>query len=146
MFKWLFYIFLFATCSGKYQNKEKPLKRQGKLGLGRRLLLAPVHVPGKWVSNHPGYTDVAVFVRMNKAEIEKFMKILPIKLMIKIRHIILKEFILAAIRFQDCYTFFVSSRVVFQCDTYWLSQRKRQVRQVVDFTKVCFIISSKSNI
>ena len=52
------------------------------------------------MSNHPWYTDVAVFVRMNKAEIEKFMKILPIKLMIKIKHIILKEFILAAIRFK----------------------------------------------
>ena len=32
MFKWLFHIFIFAT-SGKYQNKEKPLKRQRKLGL-----------------------------------------------------------------------------------------------------------------
>ena len=33
MFKWLFHILIFAT-SGKYQNKEKPLKRQRKLGLG----------------------------------------------------------------------------------------------------------------
>ena len=32
MFKWLFHILIFAT-SGKYQNKEKPLKRQRKLGL-----------------------------------------------------------------------------------------------------------------
>ena len=32
MFKWLFHILIFAT-SGKYQNKEKPLKRKGKLGL-----------------------------------------------------------------------------------------------------------------
>ena len=30
MFKWLFHI---LTSSGKYQNKEKPLKRQRKLGL-----------------------------------------------------------------------------------------------------------------
>ena len=27
MFKWFFHILIFAT-SGKYQNKEKPLKRQ----------------------------------------------------------------------------------------------------------------------
>ena len=33
MFKWLFHILIFATGSGKYQNKEKPLKRQRKLGL-----------------------------------------------------------------------------------------------------------------
>ena len=34
MFKWIFLILIFATiCSGKYQNKEKPLKRQRKLGL-----------------------------------------------------------------------------------------------------------------
>ena len=35
MFKWLFHILIFATNdgSGKYQNKEKPLKRQRKLGL-----------------------------------------------------------------------------------------------------------------
>ena len=33
MFKWLFHILIFAP-SGKYQNKEKPLKRQRKLGLG----------------------------------------------------------------------------------------------------------------
>ena len=34
MFKWLFHILIFATnSSGKYQNKEKPLKRQRKLGL-----------------------------------------------------------------------------------------------------------------
>ena len=32
MFKWLFNILIFAT-SGEYQNKEKPLKRQKKLGL-----------------------------------------------------------------------------------------------------------------
>ena len=32
MFKWLFHILIFAT-SGKYQNKEKPLNRQRKLGL-----------------------------------------------------------------------------------------------------------------
>ena len=32
MFKWLFHILIFAT-SGKYQNKEKLLKRQRKLGL-----------------------------------------------------------------------------------------------------------------
>ena len=32
MFKWLFHILIFAIC-GKYQNKEKPLKRQRKLGL-----------------------------------------------------------------------------------------------------------------
>ena len=32
MFKWLFHILIFVT-SGKYQNKEKPLKRQRKLGL-----------------------------------------------------------------------------------------------------------------
>ena len=31
MFKWLFHILIFG--SGKYQNKEKPLKRQRKLGL-----------------------------------------------------------------------------------------------------------------
>ena len=36
MFKWLFHILIFAT-SGKYQNKEKPLKRQRKLGLGPTL-------------------------------------------------------------------------------------------------------------
>ena len=34
MFKWLFHILTFATSgSGKYQNKEKALKRQRKLGL-----------------------------------------------------------------------------------------------------------------
>ena len=33
MFKWLFHILIFATYSGKYQNKEKPLKHQRKLGL-----------------------------------------------------------------------------------------------------------------
>ena len=35
MFKWLFHILIFATNigSGKYQIKEKPLKRQRKLGL-----------------------------------------------------------------------------------------------------------------
>ena len=32
MFKWLFYILIFAT-SDKYQNIEKPQKRQRKLGL-----------------------------------------------------------------------------------------------------------------
>ena len=32
MFKWLSHFLIFAT-SGKYQNKEKPLKRQRKLGL-----------------------------------------------------------------------------------------------------------------
>ena len=33
MFKWLFHILIFATNTiGKYQNKEKPLKRQRKLG------------------------------------------------------------------------------------------------------------------
>ena len=32
MFKWLFHILIFAT-SGKYQNKEKPLKCRRKLGL-----------------------------------------------------------------------------------------------------------------
>ena len=32
MYKWLLHILIFAT-SGKYQNKEKPLKRQRKLGL-----------------------------------------------------------------------------------------------------------------
>ena len=31
MFKWRFHILIFA--SGKYQNKERPLKRQRKLGL-----------------------------------------------------------------------------------------------------------------
>ena len=31
MFKWLFHILIFAN-SGKYQNKDKPLKRQRKLG------------------------------------------------------------------------------------------------------------------
>ena len=35
MFKWLFHILIFATGSGKYQNKEKSLKRQRKLGLLR---------------------------------------------------------------------------------------------------------------
>ena len=39
MFKWLFHILIFATSSGKYQNKEKPLKRQRKLRLGPMLLL-----------------------------------------------------------------------------------------------------------
>ena len=40
MFKWLFYILIFATKdgSGKYQNKEKPLKRQRKLGQLSRML------------------------------------------------------------------------------------------------------------
>ena len=33
MLKWLFHILIFAT-NGKYQNKEKPLKRQRKLGFG----------------------------------------------------------------------------------------------------------------
>ena len=39
MLKWLFHILIFATFgSGKYQNKEKPLKRQRKLGLGEMLI------------------------------------------------------------------------------------------------------------
>ena len=38
MFKWLFHILIFATSSGKYQNKEKPLKRQRKFGLGGLIL------------------------------------------------------------------------------------------------------------
>ena len=34
MFKWLLHILIFATNGcGNYQNKEKPLKRQRKLGL-----------------------------------------------------------------------------------------------------------------
>ena len=33
MFKWLFHILIFATSSGEYQNKEKPLKHLRKLGL-----------------------------------------------------------------------------------------------------------------
>ena len=38
MFKWLFYIMIFATNKfGKYQNKEKPLKRQRKLGLDEEI-------------------------------------------------------------------------------------------------------------
>ena len=32
MFKWLFFILIFAT-SGKYQSVEKPLKHQRRLGL-----------------------------------------------------------------------------------------------------------------
>ena len=28
MLKWLFHFLIFANSSGKYQNKEKPLKRQ----------------------------------------------------------------------------------------------------------------------
>ena len=46
MFKWLFRILIFAIC-GKYQNKEKPLKRQRKLGLGedRHLKVVLVCVP-----------------------------------------------------------------------------------------------------
>ena len=38
MFKWLFYVLIFATTSGKYQNKEKPLIRQRKLGLPSGLI------------------------------------------------------------------------------------------------------------
>ena len=43
MFKWLFHILIFAPndSSGKYQNKEKPLKRQRKLGLACRLWEKP---------------------------------------------------------------------------------------------------------
>ena len=33
MFRWLFHILIFATNSGKYQNKEKSLKRLRRLGL-----------------------------------------------------------------------------------------------------------------
>ena len=33
MFTWIFHILIFATGSDKYQNKEKPLKHQRKLGL-----------------------------------------------------------------------------------------------------------------
>ena len=40
MFKWLFHILIFATNNGKYQNKEKPLKRQRKLGLYSDMVLA----------------------------------------------------------------------------------------------------------
>ena len=45
MFKWLFHILIFAT-SGKYQNKEKSLKRQRKLGLPCALksINEPAHV------------------------------------------------------------------------------------------------------
>ena len=37
MFKWLFHILIFATNdgSGKYQNNEKPVKRQRKLELAK---------------------------------------------------------------------------------------------------------------
>ena len=49
MFEWLFHILIFAT-SGKYQNKEKPLKRQRKLGL-------PFHV--KYI--HPKATLLIVY-------------------------------------------------------------------------------------
>ena len=41
MFKWLLHILIFATIYGKYQNKEKPLKRQRKLGLASD---APIRV------------------------------------------------------------------------------------------------------
>ena len=44
MFKWLFHILIFAT--GKYQNKEKPLKRQRKL----RLALIKTKLPQLGVS------------------------------------------------------------------------------------------------
>ena len=39
MFKWLFHILIFATSSGKYQNKEKPLKHQKKFGLDNVMML-----------------------------------------------------------------------------------------------------------
>ena len=44
MFKWLFHILIIAyhDGSGKYRNKEKPLKRQRKLGLAS--LFAPLAV------------------------------------------------------------------------------------------------------
>ena len=40
MFKWLFLILIYGT-SGKYQNKEKPLIRQKKLGLILPMLSLP---------------------------------------------------------------------------------------------------------
>ena len=38
MFKWLFHILIFATNSGNYQNKEKSLNRQRKLGLSKPMM------------------------------------------------------------------------------------------------------------
>ena len=48
MLKWLFHILIFATSSGKYKDKEKPLKRQRKLGLcivrkRHRATKVPIH-------------------------------------------------------------------------------------------------------
>ena len=44
MFKWLFHILIFATnICGKCQNKEKPLKRQRKLGLHDTMLYLFAH-------------------------------------------------------------------------------------------------------
>ena len=41
MFKWIFHILIFATIvvANIYQNKEKPLKRQRKLGLDEDVLI-----------------------------------------------------------------------------------------------------------
>ena len=48
MFKWLFHILIFATNdgSGKYQYKEKPLKRQRKLGLSENVIPSYGCIPG----------------------------------------------------------------------------------------------------
>ena len=44
MFKWLFYFYV-CHISGRYQNKEKPLKRQRILGLKEHISL---HVYEYW--------------------------------------------------------------------------------------------------
>ena len=52
MFKWLFHILIFATSSGKYQNKEKPLKRQRKLGLTCVVTVAMIYAKMELKNKH----------------------------------------------------------------------------------------------
>ena len=55
MFKWFFHILIFATNkvgSGKYQNNEKPLKRQRNLGL--------IHIVYNYSTQHPHILEVGV--------------------------------------------------------------------------------------
>ena len=52
MSKWLSHILIFALTSGKYQNKEKPLKRQRKIGLVKTLLVRMTDVISEGSGEH----------------------------------------------------------------------------------------------
>ena len=62
MFKWLFHILIFAT-SDKYQNKDKPLKRQRKFGLVQPMKTHPfiteTLLMGRKELNQTKFQDIA---------------------------------------------------------------------------------------